>query len=157
MDIDPTPLDSDNDNPDSLDRLSYEEVYLWGKARFTLTRTIPSEEETRYLLLKVVEQAIRDYVSIRRQTRIGPADQNALETAQGFLFDDEYRIDWGGEILSLNQILEVLDLSQEWLRRKILELEANPIKNKKRIIENNEKDNPSPPANQLLSSPQDTA
>lgn len=85
---------------------------------------VPHEEEIKFIFLKVVEQTIRDYINFAGAKT--PSERFCFETANGFLFDDAYTIDWGGSDLSLNQILAILDLDIDWLRRKV-----NVLRNKK--------------------------
>lgn len=77
----------------------------------------PNFEEAQYLFLKIIEQAIRDYINLAGATR--PADSFNYHTAVGFLFDDDYLISYGGKDLSLEQILAILEIDIDWFRRKI--------------------------------------
>lgn len=85
-----------------------------------MNRFIPTEEESRYLLLKIVEQAVRDYLSLR--TSNTPIDREFYETACEFLFDDDYQIEYGDLNLSLKDILEGTDVEIIWFREKVLKL-----------------------------------
>lgn len=77
----------------------------------------PDFEETQYLFLKIIEQAVRDFINLAGTTR--PADSFNYQTAIGFLFDDDYLINFGGKDLSLEQILAILELDTDWFRRKV--------------------------------------
>jgi hypothetical protein len=81
-----------------------------------LEDVLPNEEECRFILLKVVEQAVRDYTGLFRFK-----DMKSLEnwnSAKEFLFDNDYCIDWGEEIIGLIEILEELDIDIKWFRMK---------------------------------------
>jgi hypothetical protein len=75
---------------------------------------LPNEEECKFLLLKVVEQAVRDYVSLYKFT--DNKSKENWESAVDFLFDDSYCINWGDEVIGLIEILEELDLDIKWFR-----------------------------------------
>lgn len=103
------------EQPDpSIDR--YDKWYEAGSARFYLENYIPDIEECRFLLLKVVEQAVRDFVSFADSTE--PELIEVCKEAKDFIFDDEYHIDWGGRQVNLQVIMDILDLDLEWFRKK---------------------------------------
>lgn len=85
------------------------------KSNFT-----PTIEESRYLILKIIEQAVRDFVTLR--TASAPIEIEYFETACEFLFDDEYAIDYGGIDLTLKQFLSLLDVEIDWFRERVLRL-----------------------------------
>lgn len=74
-------------------------------------------EQARYLLLKVIEQSIRDYIALVHSTV--PSEQQLWETARGFLFDDDYIITWGTIEINLDEALMMLDLDVSWVRREV--------------------------------------
>lgn len=82
-------------------------------------------EECCFLLLKVVEQAIRDY-SLLEYSNL-PYKDFYWQTARDFLFDDDYFLDWGDLKLNLGRICEILNYSEksfldiDWVRRKTKE------------------------------------
>ena len=81
-------------------------------------RSIPEIDECRFLVKKVIEQAVRDFAALENAESSG--DQLDYQTACGFLFDDDYRISWGGEEMSLQDLLDWVDLDAEWVRKKAL-------------------------------------
>ena len=80
--------------------------------------SLPYLDECKFLILKVIEQSIRDFVALSHATV--PTEQQYFITASGFLFDDDYRIDWGGQDKSLRELTEIIGLEQEWIRDKVL-------------------------------------
>ena len=62
----------------------------------------------------MLEQTIRDYTNpnIRDFTNGVPI----WEEASDFIFDDEYRIQWGDIELSLENILTFLEIDIDWFR-----------------------------------------
>ena len=90
---------------------------------------IPTDEESRFLLLKIVEQAVRDYLSLGASS--APIDREYYETACELLFSNEYTLDYGGKDLTLKDILEVLDIEIDWFRERVLKLKE--IKNRQFI------------------------
>jgi hypothetical protein len=81
---------------------------------------IPTDEESRYLILKIIEQAVRDFVTLR--TASAPIEIEYFETACEFIFDDEYAIDYGGIDMTLKQLLGILDIDILWFRERVLRL-----------------------------------
>lgn len=79
-------------------------------------RSIPELDECRFLIKKVIEQAVRDYAALEHAETL--SDQQDYESACGFLFDDDYRIEWGGQLMSLQDLLDWVDLDQGWVRRR---------------------------------------
>lgn len=96
----------------------YNTAHPAGKHKqFYLQNYMPNEEESRFILLKVVEQAVRDYVNLIKFLH----DEDiklVWEEAKDFLFDDDYSIDWGEKELYLLDILNILEIDIEWFRNK---------------------------------------
>lgn len=81
----------------------------------------PAEiDEARYLILKIIEQAIRDYISLSKSC--APVERDYYETACEFLFNDEYRINYGDEEKSLKELLEILSIELAWFRERVVKL-----------------------------------
>ena len=117
-----SPITAPSNKPLSVkERYAPKAIYYWGNVSFTLSQPNPTEEESRLVLLKIVEQAIRDFVNLSNSK--SPGEEWAYKTAEAFLFEEEYRIDYGGVEYSLNEILAILGLDIEWIRRKTTELE----------------------------------
>jgi len=93
--------------------------------KFYLDDCSINHEEACFLLLKVIEQAIRDYCLLPWSNI--PYRQLNWETARDFIFDDNYFIDWGEDQLNLGMICEILACSEksqidvDWIRRKTKE------------------------------------
>ena len=103
----------------------------------TQSSELPHIDECRYLILKIIEQAIRDYVSLAKSST--PVEQKYYETACYFLFDDTYQIDYGGSFKSLRDLLDILDYDTEWFRERIVKLKDRNIQElRKNRIENEE-------------------
>ena len=97
----------------------YNRYYRYGDVRFYLADFEPTPERCRYLMLKVLEQAVREYCAFKDSDI--PSEQAAWELARDFLFDDEYRFIWGDHELSLEAFLDHLDLDIEWVRKQTRE------------------------------------
>ena len=69
-------------------------------------------------MLKVLEQAVRDYCSL--VDSVIPGEQTAWELARDFLFDDEYRFMWGDLEVSTEEFLAFIDLDIKWVRQQTL-------------------------------------
>jgi hypothetical protein len=98
----------------------YNKYYLINNhIKYFLGEVFPDLQECKFLLFKVLEQAVRDYTSINiRDYNNG---QLIWEDARTFLFDDDYLIDWGDLVLSLSDICSVLEIDITWFRDKTLE------------------------------------
>ena len=97
---------------------------------------LPELDECRILILKIVEQSVRDYVSLERSP--APIDQYYYQTAYLFIFQDEYRIHWGNTTKSLTDLLDLLDLDVDWFRMRVKELKIRKVKqfNIKHLLNN---------------------
>jgi hypothetical protein len=80
----------------------------------------PQLDECRYLIIKIVEQAVRDFISLGNSS--APIERNYYETACEFLFDNEYKIDYGGKERSLQDLLDILDIDVQWFRERVVRL-----------------------------------
>lgn len=77
-------------------------------------------DETRILFLKIIEQSIRDFVNLKKSTV--PIEQGYFETAKSFLFDPEHTIDWFVYEITLEEILDYLNIDYLWFMRKLNKL-----------------------------------
>jgi len=93
---------------------------------YLIFRSLPELDECRYLILKIVEQSVRDYLSLEFSD--APIEQYYYDTAIDFIFDDDYVIDYGSEDKSLNDLLDILDLNIRWFREKISILKENKVR-----------------------------
>jgi len=88
--------------------------------------SLPHIDECRYLILKIVEQSVRDFLSLSKSA--APIEQHYHETAQDFIFDPTYSIDYGGSIKTLSDLLDILDLDIEWFRVRVMRLKDRRIR-----------------------------
>lgn len=95
----------------------YGTTFYWSGIPFTLSEPFPPEDECRFLLLKILEQAIRDYINLQNSSIL--LEKFYFQTAEGILFDDDYRINYGGHDMSLSDILHAINIEQEWFRDKV--------------------------------------
>ena len=106
----------------------YDKDYIYGTVKFHLSDFIPDIEECRILMLKILEQAIRDYVSLVNSEL--PNDKEVWESARDFLFDNEYRFMWGDIEISTEEYLDIIDLDITWVRdQSIKKFKNKDIKN----------------------------
>ena len=91
--------------------------------------TIPHIDECRYLILKMIEQAVRDYISLGNSS--APIERYYYETACEFLFDDDYYIDYGGVDRNLRDLLDILDINVDWFRERVVKLKDRRIRDEK--------------------------
>ena len=95
----------------------YNRYHSHNTVTFYLDDFIPDIEECRILMLKVIEQAVRDYQLLGESQFIN--DKVAFETAKAFIFEDDYYFKWGEMELSTKDFLDILDLDIEWLRDQV--------------------------------------
>lgn len=95
----------------------YNREYSHGVVTFYLSDFIPNLDECKFLMLKVLEQTVRDYCSLANAPTT--FQKEVWLSARDFLFDDENRIMWGGLELSTESFLDILDLDIEWVRGQV--------------------------------------
>jgi hypothetical protein len=87
-------------------------------------------DETKILFLKIIEQAIRDYLNLARSEV--PIEKEYFVTASGLLFDEDYRFMWGEYEIGLNALLAYINVDHEWFVRKV-NLIADEYERKRQI------------------------
>ena len=95
----------------------YNRLHSYGSVTFFLSDYTPNMEECRFLVLKVVEQAVRDYISLFGSN--SNSEKTLWDTAKGFIFDDEYRIMWGDKETSTEDLLHYVDIDISYLRERV--------------------------------------
>lgn len=94
----------------------YDRYYKYGDVKFYLSDYMPTPERCRFLILKILEQAVREYCALINSTV--PSEQASWELARDFLFDDDYRFIWGDHEISLEVFLGYADLEVDWVREQ---------------------------------------
>ena len=89
---------------------------MHGEVKFHLSDYMPNEEQCRILMLKVLEQAVRDYCSLASSKLSN--EQQMWEEARAFLMDRDYLFRWGKYELTLESFLDILDLDVNWVREQ---------------------------------------
>jgi hypothetical protein len=110
----------------------YDRWHTAGNATFFLDDYSLNIEECKYLLMKLVEQAVRDYCSL--QWADVPYRDFHWHTARDFLFDDSYFIAWGEIELNLEMIGELTEMDVDWIRRKAKERYKLSIEKRERKL-----------------------
>src|SRR3972149_3432879 len=92
----------------------YDREDSYGLVKFYLADFVPDLEECRLLILKVIEQAMRDYCALANS----PIQNDILvwQEARDFLFDNDYNLSWGDMELSSEQFMDLVDLDIEYVR-----------------------------------------
>lgn len=96
----------------------YDHEYSYGEIRFYLADFIPDKEQCRFLMLKVLEQAVRDYCALYQSELT--SDRVTWQIAKDFLFDDKYILTWGQLELTTEEFLDLLDLDISWVREQTI-------------------------------------
>lgn len=97
----------------------YNNTYKWGDVEFTLPYFSIDEDDSWDFIIKILEQAIRDFINLENSTT--PIEQYYYITAKAMIFDSDYRIDYGGIELSLEEILSsVFNTNVEYFREETL-------------------------------------
>ena len=76
-------------------------------------------EECKELMIMTIDQAVSDFVLFFYPKT--QKQRKALSSAEGFLFDDTYRLNWGGKEYSLEDMLLVVNDDG---KRRPIEVEA---------------------------------
>lgn len=77
-------------------------------------------DECRYILLKIIEQAIHDYLTLEHTNQL--VEIECYKDACDFLFNPAYIFLYGSEEMNLLDILEILDIDHLWFREKLIKL-----------------------------------
>ena len=108
----------------------YNREYVHGNVTFRLSDFYLNIDECRFLILKIVEQTVRDYMALYEivsikdeyiQNMAVTRDEYIFHTAAGFIFDDSYTIWWGDQELTPADLLELVDINIDWFRQKVRE------------------------------------
>jgi hypothetical protein len=94
----------------------YNQEYTHGSVVFYLSDCMPDMEQCRFLILKVLEQAVRDYCSLSGSEL--PNEQLIYHQAKEFLYNDQYYLMWGGLELTTEELLQLVDLDISWVREQ---------------------------------------
>lgn len=94
----------------------YDRWYEEGQAQYYLENLELSSKEARFLVAKILEQAIKDYIAYHKSE--DEQEKEAWATAQGFIFDPEYLVSWGDIELSPGNLLDMIDIDIDWVREQ---------------------------------------
>ena len=79
-----------------------------------------SHEDARILILQMLRYAMQD---VTNPSHAGRKNKEAMDfdvgTANGFIFDDEYLLDWGEWRITPTELLGLVDLDIEFVRRTV--------------------------------------
>lgn len=100
----------------------YDRTYEYGTVSFYLENFLPDMEECRILMLKVLEQTIRDYITLDPSK--SQNDFNVWDNARSFLFEEDYFFMWGDKEITTETFLDILDLNIKWIRSFALKQRA---------------------------------
>ena len=97
----------------------YNKTYYYKDIEFYLSEYLPNQEECRIIILKIAEQASRDYISLYHAE--SATLRSTWETARDFIFKETHLISWGNRKISPTYLLDLIDIDIRWLRRKMIE------------------------------------
>ena len=92
----------------------YNMWHTYNTVSFYLEDFIPDIEECRILILKLIEQVVRDYLLLKDSEFLN--DKYTWETAASFIYDDDYRFIWGSMEMSPEDFLGIVDINIDWFR-----------------------------------------
>ena len=87
-------------------------------------------DEAIDLIVEIIKRAIRDFLTLSHATSL--SDRFDYETACQFLFDDSYRIDYGGVEKSFQDLADIIGIDVQWIREKIMQGKDQLILGQKR-------------------------
>lgn len=112
----------------------YDKEHKHGDITFYLPNYRPEPEQCRFLMLKVLEQAVRDYCALVDSEL--PNERLLWKMARDFIYDDEYLIQWGEWELNITEFLNILDIDVDWAReqctKKFLDKQSNKARQENR-------------------------
>lgn len=79
--------------------------------------SVPFTDECKRLIARVLAQAVLDYVNFTNH--LTQVDEEDFLTASGLIFDSEYKVLWGEEELSIEQMCTTIGVELDWFRDKV--------------------------------------
>jgi hypothetical protein len=95
-------------------------------------------DELRLFLLRIILQAKLDIVNLLYAD--APVSKHYWDTACSFIFSEGYTIRWGKYEISLKDIMETLDLEEDWVLENLSEQLKNHLR--RRYGNTDERGNP---------------
>ena len=120
------------EKPEDPTKDRYNKTYKVGNTEFYLEDYLPNIEECRFILIKIIEQAVRDLVAFKDAEELDLIEIH--KEAEDFIFKNDYFILWGNEELNLQMILDILDIDIDWFRDRT----------RKKLLEKDSKDDDTP-------------
>ena len=98
--------------------------FNWNKKDFEAISLPCNEDDTKKILSAIVNQAVKDFERLAHpEARRKKTDKESWETARGFLFEENYTIDYGDSQLTFSEILKIIgdgSLSLTSMRRSLI-------------------------------------
>ena len=94
----------------------YSKKHNDGHVDFFLEPPNLTEEDSRLLMAKVVEQAIKDYCSLYPHKT--EQDEYDWKLAKAFIFNDQYTIQWGDWEVDVEEFLDLINMDISWIRKQ---------------------------------------
>jgi len=104
--------------------------YTPGPCRYPLGSPLELDE-VRIIIAKLLEAAERDYLNLEDTTV--PIEKLHFLTAESFIYEEGYKVDWGGAEKSFSDFCDILDINPEWYREKI-DKRRDEIRMKKQLL-----------------------
>jgi hypothetical protein len=79
--------------------------FLWNNKEYKVTNRYCLRDEATLLLKAILQQAVNDYLKLSCKKLTKEEDRWNFETAKGFLFDDNYCIQYGDIEISVRDII----------------------------------------------------
>lgn len=92
----------------------YDKWYKDKNIDIYLSDYVLEEDDARFIILKVLDQSIRDYITL--YNAVSQKEKEDWETANLFLFENDYTIDWGEWEITPTELLDLVDVNIEWVR-----------------------------------------
>jgi hypothetical protein len=113
--------------------------FLWNNKEFCSVNNQCYSDDAKVLMRVVLQQAINDFIKYTNKEPIKNDEKYDFETAKGFLFDDDYQIDFGDISLTTRDVLYYItgsdpnmDMFREGILIRLEKLSAGevPVKEK---------------------------
>lgn len=96
--------------------------FLWNGKEYQVVNAECFPDDGKILMRAIFQQAINDYIKLSSKKLLKEEDKVNFDTAKGFLFDDDYTIDFGGMDITLKDMVFFMtgsDPNMEMLRAGI--------------------------------------
>jgi hypothetical protein len=86
--------------------------FVWNNREYSVVNRPCYIDDAKTILRAILQQAINDFIKLSSKKLTKDEDKFDLQTAKGFIFDDDYVVDFGGMDLNIRDLLFYLQGSE---------------------------------------------